>query len=206
MVFKLFNDNTILAPLKCGTRYLEKVFGAPTSEIACYNLKSTLFMPTLKTIIIRPPIEHLISALHTEIIGLLRENKEGDIKKMLNTFVSFDPKNWQNAHWDKNVYPDLYWFWRRNRNYINVIELNNLSSYLKGLKIKKLPKYDSKEYDFSKEYYVHDYDYWCSKDDLMLFIKTNYRKEWDNLMEQVGLSTIFYDYLINKEVIEIKLI
>ena len=200
MVFKLFNDNTILAPLKCGTRYLEKVFGEPTSEIACYNLKTNLFMPTLKTIVIRPPLEHLISALHTEILGFLQNNKDGDIKEMLNTFVSFDPKNWQNAHWDKNVYSDLYWYWRRNRNYVNVIELNNLTSHLKELKIKKLPKYDSKEYDFNQ------YDYWCSKDDLMLFIKTNYKKEWDNLMEQVGVSTIFYDYLINKEVIEIKLI
>ena len=200
MVFKLFNDNTILAPLKCGTRYLEKVFGEPTSEIACYNLKTNLFMPTLKTIVIRPPLEHLISALHTEILGFLQNNKDGDIKEMLNTFVSFDPKNWQNAHWDRHVYSDLYWYWRRNRNYVNVIELNNLTSHLKELKIKKLPKYDSKEYDFSK------YDYWCSKDDLMLFIKTSYRKQWDNLIEQVQYSTIFYEYLINKEVIEIKLI
>jgi len=196
MVFKLFNDNTILAPLKCGTRYLEKVFGEPTSELACYNLKTNLFIPTLKTIVIRPPLEHLISALHTEILGFLQNNKDGDINEMLNTFVSFDPKNWQNAHWDKNVYSDLYCYWRRNRNYVNVIELNNLTSHLKELKIKKLPKYDSKEYNFSNS----KYDYWCSKDDLMLFIKTSYRKEWDNLIEQVGVSTIFYDYLINKEI------
>jgi hypothetical protein len=200
MVYKLFNGDTIIAPLKCGTRYLERVFGVPTSEIASYNLKSNLFIPNLKTIIIRPPIEHLISALHTEILGFLRKNEGGDIKEILNTFVSFDPKNWQNAHWDKNVYPDLYWYWRRNRNYVNVIELKNLSSHLKELKIKKLPKYDSNDYDFN------NYKYWCSKDDLMLFIKANYKKEWDNLIEQVGVSTIFYDYLINKEVIDIKLI
>ena len=200
MVFKLFNGDTILAPLKCGTRYLEMVFGAPSSEIACYTLNRNLFIPTLKTIIIRPPIEHLISALHTEILGFLRENKEGDIKETLNTFVSNGSGIWQNAHWDKNVYSDLYWYWRRNRNYVNVIELKNLSSHLKELKIKKLPKYDSNDYNFN------NYKYWCSKDDLMLFIKTNYKTQWDNLMEQIGVSTIFYDYLINKEVIEIKLI
>ena len=201
MVYKLFNENTIIAPLKCGTRYLERVFGEPTSEIASYTLKKNLFIQTLKTIIIRPPMEHLFSALHTEILGFLRENKEGDIQEVLKTFITNNAiDSLQNTHWDKNIYSDLYWYWRRNRDYVNVVELNNLSSHLKGLKIKKLPKYDSKEYDFNH------YDYWCSKDDLMLFIKTSYRREWDNLIEQVGVSTIFYDYLINKEVIEIKLI
>jgi len=200
MVFKLFNGDTILAPLKCGTRYLEMVFGAPTSEMANYTIKSNLFIPTLKTIIIRPPIEHLISALHTEILGFLRENKAADIKEILMTFISNGSEIWQNSHWEKDVYRDLYWYWRRNRKYVNVIELKNLSSHLKELKIKKLPKYDSNDYVFN------NYKYWCSKDDLMLFIKTNYKIEWDNLMEQVGVSTIFYDYLINKEVIEIKLI
>jgi len=200
MVFKLFNENTILAPLKCGTRYLERVFGAPTSEIARSELKERIFIPTLKTIIIRPPMEHLVSALHTEILGFLRENKGGDIKEMLMTFISNGTEIWQNSHWDKDIYSDVYWYWRRNRKYVNVIELKNLSSHLKELKIKKLPKYDSNDYDFNH------YKYWCSKDDLMLFIKTNYKKEWNDLMEQVGVSTIFYDYLINKEVIEIKLI
>jgi len=200
MVFKLFNGDTILAPLKCGTRYLEMVFGEPTSEMASYTIKSNLFIPTLKTIIIRPPIEHLISALHTEILGFLRENKAADIKEILMIFISNGTEIWQNSHWEKDVYRDLYWYWRRNRKYVNVIELKNLSSHLKELKIKKLPKYDSNDYVFN------NYKYWCSKDDLMLFIKTNYKIQWDNLMEQVGVSTIFYDYLINKEVIEIKLI
>lgn len=200
MILKLFNENTILAPLKCGTRYLEMVFGAPSSEMACHTLNRNLFIPNLKTIIIRPPIEHLISALHTEIIGLIENNKEGDIKEVVMQFVSNESNRWQNAHWDKNAYSDLYWYWRRNRDSVNIVELNNLSLYLNELKIKKIPKYDSKNYDFNSA------KYWCSKDDLMLFIKTNYQKEWNNLMEQVGVSTIFYDYLINKEVIEIKLI
>lgn len=200
MIFKLFNGNTILAPLKCATRYLEEVFGIPSSIISSNQLKINLFTPNLKTIIIRPPIEHLTSALHTELLGFIENNKEGDIKEVVMEFVSNGSNISQNAHWDKNVYSDLYWYWRQNRSRVNIIELNNLSLYLNELKIKKIPEYDSKNYNFNT------YKYWCSKDDLMLFIKTNYQNEWNNLMEQVGVSTIFYDYLINKEVVEVKLI
>lgn len=200
MNYKLFNDDSILAPLKCGTRYLEKIFGEPSSQISSHAIGGKLFIENLQTIVVRQPFEHLSSALHTEILGSIQTNGETDIKDILDEFLSFDPLNKQNTHWDKNMYKNLYWYWRRNRERTDVIDLKNLSSYLKGLKIKKIQNYDSNEYNFNH------YKFWCSKEDLMLFIKTNYKKEWENLMEQVDNSNVFYNHLINKEVIEIKLI
>jgi hypothetical protein len=200
MNYKLFNDDSILAPLKCGTRYLEKVFGEPSSQISSHAIGGKLFIENLQTIVVRQPFEHLSSALHTEILGSIQTNEETDIKDILDEFLSFDPLNKQNTHWDKNMYKNLYWYWRRNRERTDVIDLKDLSSYLTRLKIKKIENYDSNEYNFNH------YKFWCSKEDLMLFIKTNYKKEWENLMEQVDNSNVFYNHLINKEVIEIKLI
>jgi len=200
MNYKLFNDDSILAPLKCGTRYLEKVFGEPSSQISSHAIGGKLFIENLQTIVVRQPFEHLSSALHTEILGSIQTNEETDIKDILDEFLSFDPLNKQNTHWDKNMYKNLYWYWRRNRERTDVIDLKDLSSYLQKLKIKKIENYDSNEYNFNH------YKFWCSKEDLMLFIKTNYKKEWENLMEQVDNSNVFYNHLINKEVIEIKLI
>ena len=200
MNYKLFNDDSILVPLKCGTRYLEKVFGEPSSQISSHAIGGKLFIENLQTIVVRQPFEHLSSALHTEILGSIQTNEETDIKDILDEFLSFDPLNKQNTHWDKNMYKNLYWYWRRNRERTDVIDLKDLSSYLTRLKIKKIENYDSNEYTFNH------YKFWCSKEDLMLFIKTNYKKEWENLMEQVDNSNVFYNHLINKEVIEIKLI
>ena len=200
MNFKLFNNDSIMAPLKCGTRYLEKVFGEPSSQISSHAIGGKLFIKNLQTIVVRQPFEHLSSALHTEILGSIQTNEETDIKDILDEFVSFDPLNRQNTHWEKNTYKNLYWYWRRNRACTNVVDLKDLSSHLEELKIEKIEKYDSKEYNFNH------YKFWCSKEDLMLFIKTNYQKEWKNLMEQIHDSNAFYNYLINKEVIEIKLI
>ena len=71
---------------------------------------------------------------------------------------------------------------------------------MEKLKIKDLTKYDLKDYDF------HTYQFWCTKDELMLFIKTNYPDQWSNLIEQFKTAEMFYNTLINKELIEIKLI
>jgi hypothetical protein len=40
----------------------------------------------------------------------------------------------------------------------------------------------------------------------MLFVKKNYTEHWDNLMEQVENANVFYNLLMNKELIEIKLV
>jgi hypothetical protein len=97
------------------------------------------------------------------------------------------------------MYKDLYWYWRRNRHNTDVINLNDLSSYIKQLNFTEV------DYDFN-DYNFNGIQLWCSKEDLMLFINSNYKEEWEDLMEQINESNIFYNHLINKEVLEIKLI
>jgi hypothetical protein len=203
MNFKLY-DNKLLAPVKCGTRYLDLIFKDNQIGFPFTELKKRLFLSNITDIIVRPPMEHLTSALHTAI--LTATNKTGpnkdvpvDVLSIIDEFCMYEKTDLQNTHWNYKTYETLYWLWRRNRNKINIIELKDLSSYLEKLNIKNLPKYDSKDYDF--RYHAN----WCTKDEIMLFIKTNYTEHWDNLMKQVEGSNIFYNLLINKELIEIKL-
>ena len=205
MHIRLYNNGTLLAPLKCGTRYLDKIFKDDVTGFDLVEFKTKLFLPNITDIVVRPPMEHLTSALHTSILTAYNDTErdkriEIDLKSIIDEFCLYTKKDLQNTHWRCDIYETLYWVWRRNRNNINIIELKDLSSYLEKLKIKKLPKYNLKDYDF------HTYQFWCSKDEIMLFIKTNYTEQWDNLMQQVEDANIFYNYLINKELIEIKLI
>jgi hypothetical protein len=204
MNFKLY-DNKLLVPMKCGTRYLDLIFKNNQVAFDLIELKRSLFLPNITDIIIRPPMEHLVSALHTEILTAYNNTNQNkdipvDVSSIINEFCMYEKTDLQNTHWRYDTYEALYWLWRRNKNNINIIELKDLSLYLEKLNIKKLPKYNLKDYDF------HNQTNWCSKDELMLFIKTNYPEHWDNLMTQVKNADVFYNCLINKHLIEIKLL
>jgi hypothetical protein len=204
MNFKLY-DNKLLVPMKCGTRYLDLIFKNNQVAFDLIELKRSLFLPNITDIIIRPPMEHLVSALHTEILIAYNNTEQNkdipvDVSSIINEFCMYKKTDLQNTHWRYDTYETLYWLWRRNKNNINIIELKDLSLYLEKLNIKKLPKYNLKDYDF------HNQTNWCSKDELMLFIKTNYPEHWDNLMTQVKNADVFYNCLINKHLIEIKLL
>jgi hypothetical protein len=204
MHLKLYN-NSLLVPLKCGTRYLDMVFNHTGVGFDIINFKKSLFLPNVTDIVIRPPMEHLKSALHTMILTAYNDTKRDkdvpvDLLPIINGFCSYEKTDLQNGHWRYDLYETLYWCWRRNKNNINIIELKDLSLYLQKLNIKKLPKYDSKDWDF------HFHPNWCTKDEIMLFIKTNHIEQWNNLMKQVEDSNVFYNSLINKELIEIKLL
>jgi hypothetical protein len=205
MRLKLYN-NSLLVPLKCGTRYLDTIFNDESISFDTRGFKHHLFISNVSDIVVRPPIEHLTSALHTAILTFhnhpqTNNDVQIDLTNIVDEFCLYNKKtDVQNTHWRGDLYETLYWLWRRNRNNINIIELKDLSLYLEKLNIKNIPKYDSKDYDF------HNHKYWCSKDEIMHFIKTNYTYQWENLMEQIKSADIYYNALINKELIEIKLV
>ena len=205
MHIRLYNGGSLLAPLKCGTRYLDKIFKDDVEGLDIIECERRLFLPKVTDILIRPPFEHLSSALHTTLLTAFNDTERDktipvDFESIINRFCYWTKEDIQDTHQRHNIYETLYWIWRRNRNTINVVELKDLTSYLQNLKIKNLIKYNSKDYDF------HTYEFWCTKDDVMLFIKMNYPNEWDNLMQQVEDSNVFYNYLINMEAIPIKLL
>lgn len=207
MTYQIFdiNDYKILAPLKCGTRYLELCLNEPET-ITSYIIKKTLVNTEIKKIIIREPYQHMTSALHTLILTEIEKNRLNNEKvpydnvftKYLNQFNAIRIEE-KNGHWCNLIYEELYFYWRRNREYVDIIHLNDLNEFLKQEGVYKV-EFKSEDYNFNY------YNYWCSKEDLMLYIKQNYENEWASLMLQVDESNIWYNYLMNKEIVEIKLI
>jgi hypothetical protein len=192
MNYKLFNDDSILAPLKCGTRYLEKIFGEPSSQISSHAIGGKLFIKNLQTIVVRQPFEHLSSALHTEIINKKRSNLS--IKEVVDNFVSKKGT----THWDKNILKNLYFVWKRGcKNGLNVVELKELSNLLNELGY-KVPEFDYEEYQF------HHLKSWISKEDVVLLMRTDFSKEWEYLMSIVKSENDFYFKLNNKIITEIE--
>lgn len=205
MDLKVYNGGTILAPLKCGTRFLDESFGVNDEGYTLHLLRRGLFYPKFKTMVVRPPMEHISSALHTEIINAYNNTDTNpdepvDISVIIDTFIWKGPEQThQNIHWHRDLYSTLYWIWRRNRNNIEIVELKDLSSHLKSIGI-KITKHKKENYNFS------NFKNYCDVDELMMFIKLNYVDEWRNMMKQVEVATEYYNYLINREVIPIKFV
>jgi len=137
MVLKRFtyeNGLDIIAPLKCGTRWLEEY----TNPIKLEEL-STIYK--IKNItkdtywIYREGREHLESALRTEIMGSIEFEKES-VELVVDSFL-----NGLGTHWSPILFRCMYVYW--NRIEFNVIELNHLSNLFTGI------PYDSSQYDFN---------------------------------------------------------
>ena len=205
MTIKTYNNETILAPLKCGTRFMDAIFKAKDTGYSIHELKRTLFLPKVQAMIIRPPMEHIVSALHTEIINVynnteINTDEPVDILAILDSFIWKGPQQMQqNTHWHRDLYEVLYWSWRRNRNNIKIVELKDLSTYLKSIGIKS-PKHKKEDYNFS-----HFKNY-CDVDEMVVFITNAYPDEWKNILRQIEHANVFYNYLINKEVFDIKIL
>ena len=214
MSFKFFRNSKILAPLKCGTRYLEKCLNESGEFISVFDIKSNLYIKNTNTIIVRPPFEHMTSALFTELYHSIYENHTSNIEQLENILNSFihtecDKHTESNyPHWCKDVYDNLYWYWRRNFKCIDVVELKNLSDFLISKNINLVP-YSADNYNFKNVIRFDDNNLrhvFYKKEDLLLFVKMNYTDLWNELLKQVEYSEIYYNALINRTLLEIKLI
>jgi len=193
MNYKLYDD-IICAPVKHGTRFLDKIF--PTC-IDCHA--STIYNEYLDEqtkkptwFIYRDPMEHLVSALHTEIINKKRSNLS--IKEVVDNFVSKKGT----VHWGKNILKNLYFVWNKGcKNGLNIVELKELSNLLIELGY-RVPEFDYQEYQFNH------LKSWISKEDVVLLMRTDFSKEWEYLMSIVESENDFYYKLNNKIITEIE--
>ena len=170
MYFKVYNNETILAPAKCGTRFLDETFGSDSVGIDTKKLDIPLWkrLPNLKTIIVREPKEHLESAIHTEILTRYYNDEERDTTQPLDVDTIIDKfcYDWkgelyqkenmnpnrryflETTLWGYNLHEIIYKIWTRNPHKIEVVHLRQISSYLPTIGV-KIPVYDNKRYDFS---------------------------------------------------------
>lgn len=181
-------DNKIAAPAKHGTRFLDKIFETyiPSHVETIYKEYIGLRTKSPIWFIYRDPMEHLVSALHTEIINKGLDNLS--IATTINNFMC--PSG--TTHWDTDILKDLHYVWNRvYKNGFNVVELKELSNLLIQLGY-KVPEFDYAEFQFKH------LDNWVSKEDIVQMVQRDFPKEWEYLMSIVESENEFYYKLKNK--------
>lgn len=174
-----YTNYTILAPLKCGTRWLND-YTSPLgwTRLGCHTEISQQDFDQNKItyFIYREPEEHFITALHTEVLTYARENMldELDLKPVVNTF-----KTNYAEHWSTNMWETLYSDIEKKKPVFEFVNLKNLSKLFGD----KFP-YNRTEFDFLNNK-LH-----LTKKELLKKLKNEYPNEW-----------IFFNSIIKKETI-----
>ncbi len=173
MDIKIF-DNRILAPSKCGSRHLSKCFDSKRWDFDNYD--------SLTHMIIRNPLEHFKSAIHTEYY-----NSDTDLQILIQNCITDKGI----GHWNPYTYQFLYKVLLSNPK-IEVIELSNLSSFL--ISENYSLDYNQTEYDWS------DIEDWMNKNEFYQKITESYPYEINLIKTKIDLEFYFYDKLIDKNI------
>jgi len=202
MQFKIFK-NEILTPLKCGSTYMEMVYPDNIIEI---NYDTLPQYKDVTAIIIREPLEHLQSALHTEILMWYVLNPGESLSidtatPLIKNFINTDLNPRGTTHWDVNYYEYLYKFWKQNRNTIKVVNVSNLSPFLKENYDVDLV-HDKFSYGIPAHASQFKYAY-TTKQTLAKWIEETLPELWDALIKELPKADKFYNLLIKGEVSEL---
>ena len=195
-------NNEILVPLKCGSTYLESIYPDNIGDIGYDELSN---LKGISTIILRDPIEHLQSALHTELLGWLwlNPNENLSIENMIpliNNFITNELNPYGATHWDVHYYEHLYKFWKRNRNTLKVIHLSDLTDFIKQKYEIDIP-HDKFSYGILHKRGEFKYAY-TTKQKLAKWIEETLPELWNELIKELPKANKFYNLIINEEVSE----
>ena len=186
MVLKRFiyeNGLDIVAPLKCGTRFLEnETKWVECSEISSKEIPRTRIKRNT-CFVWRDGMEWLISALKTEIRHQIEYNENPDIDKILNEFQTNI-----GGHWSNTIYRDLYKLW--NVKEFELIELKDLSTLFPD---SKFVRENYKMHSYLKTTY--------DTEELLQRIPKNV---FDKLCEDVERDKVWLELLIKREHLPIK--
>lgn len=174
-----YSDCTILAPLKCGTRWLAD-YTNPLgfSKYDYHNEMMNYYYLSNKInyFVFREPEEHFITAFHTEVLTYARENMldELNLKQVIKVF-----KENKAEHWSTNLWETLFKDIEKTKNKFEFVNLKNLSNLFEN----KYP-YNRTEFDFLNNM-LH-----LTKKELLDKLKKEYPNEW-----------IFFNNIIKRETI-----
>lgn len=176
---------SVLAPLKCGTRWLNDYTNPLAwTRIGCHTEinKEKYDEKRLIYFIYREPEEHFITAFHTEVLTYARENmlEKLDLKPVVNTF-----KTNYAEHWSTNMWETLYNDILKTKNKFEFVNLKNLSSLFDN----KYP-YNRTEFDFLNNK-LH-----LTKKELLIKIKKEFPNEWIFFNETIKKETIWMNKTI----------
>lgn len=177
-------NNEIIAPLKCGTRYLRSL-GLPQYSIyandTCWY---RAYETNWKFIILRNPLEHLKSALQTELLNLYNGHNLWDgmtTEMVLDRFISKDGCD----HWSGNMYKMIYELWISQNKQSKIINLNDMSYFVSNMGY-YIP-FVKNRYNFTKS------EIWMSKNDIFKMIEEKYNTHYVELIRLNELNVYYYN-------------
>lgn len=187
-------DNKLLVPKKCGSTYSYNIFTDVVSTE--YNIEHLYSIKNTITIVIREPLEHLQSALHTELLGWLFDNPTEKIEpnNMIPLISNFLGNG--TTHWDINYYEYIYKFWKTTKKQNKIIHLNQLSKFIEEKYGLSIPN-DKFGYGIPRLAGKFKYAY-TSKEKLSKWIEETLPELWNEVVKDLPKAEKFYNHLINE--------
>lgn len=181
MVIKIY-DKWLAAPLKCGTRFLDKL-NIPIIRSDVNGFRDAIENPFMEIewFVIRNPIEHLQSALHTECLPHIDNLTE--IRRILDTFIE---QSTGGTHYHRELYSRIYDFWCHRRYSFEFVELFRLS-YTMDKKGYHMPFYPD---DYNFGYYDEK---WKTKEEIVDIIRVEFKEKWEILEEYARIDLHYFE-------------
>jgi hypothetical protein len=194
MKLKIY-ENNIVAPLKCGTRFLDSIW--KPLIISENDLYSHCLNNQIQYIILRHPLEHFKSAIQTETVGMLKEYGSGDeFDNFKKTYIDNLAQNENTRHWSNTFYESILKIKKDVKN-IDIIKLENLSNFINN-KIGYKIEYKKEFYNFTNEKHFID------REEVFNLYKTKSPNSFKKLLKLVNTQIEIYETLISNNTIKTK--
>jgi hypothetical protein len=211
-------DSKILAPSKCGSRYLDTLYGIKQYNIVKKKtvlpkgtklnelkpppkLKEQFFvkewkeweidkLPKIQWIVIRPPEEITISGINTELLLAWNSGTTllNEERKLVDNILLT-----KQGHYDPTLFRQLYFFYSTS---------NNQGTAIKFIHLKDLTEFASEHLNFkedlSNNVELHDFSnfpIFMSKKDMMEYFKRVYYNEWSTIESNIRVETFFWELI-----------
>jgi hypothetical protein len=199
-----FYDNKLLASAKCGSRYLDSIYGIPdgikqtfpsttilSKVIHHLSPFSKLNLNGIKWVVIRPPMDLLITAVHTELILHWTKNREKNSEKDIIHNLTFS--DWMCAHYQFNLYKEMF---------LKSIDYPDI----KFVKLEDLSMFCESELNLHKPYKPSNFDFNGLKGDFnidknmtMDYLKLVYPYYYSTLIKNIPIDEFFYNLIIDSK-------
>lgn len=173
-----------MSPAKCGSRFLDSIWDNKERLIPQDLLKE---LPKVDYIVIRNPYEHLISALHTDLLHVWNKEWEDATEKDVIRWYSTEEGG---SHYWMYLYKTIYEYWESTNKSAKIIPLHQLSNLVDKLNIPY--SYNESEYEWL------EFDIWKSKSDVIKYVIDTYPKEYELMMNGALLEQQYYHKFIDE--------
>ena len=187
-IHNIYNDN-ILAHSKCGTKYLDELFGITWQNSGKKNIKSPSELLNVdlnvKYVIIRNPKEHFLSAVSSMVENELYVKSIYKIQDDILTNTMNILYNDLDRHWCPNYYKYIYMLCNNRK--ITLVHLDDLSDFVE-MEL-KIPKIEYTNIHGSRKESFEELENKCRN--------TN-PKLWELIEKTLKDELYFYDKLIKE--------